>query len=947
MKSEDDEGRVAEELQGKRLICEASFSREEVDVWRQLTVSLHPHVWDLYPFLAAVSTVGTGVFQYEHGDFWSSFPGLDTPADQRDWGQRFKKFLEEHESLEAFRELPGLAYVAPILAHGGVPQYCLSDFFELLTRFGDPEQPSSDFIDFLREHQANMVNIDKPVQRFLLHGGEVAEEFVARCLALWQSSACGDGGGTHGLPKRVLDTFSKWYTEHRPTQRRPIRHLPKPEIRMRPGDLWVYLHLPRCDDHPEIGPNACWEISGKAWAVSRDHEIPLPFGNSWVVKCRGHEVILQGINNSDPALFFDPDSGKMIPNPRLRRLPERLWAVFRESTAIDPEPLHVESLPDWPDYVMAVFDLEGHLHLSVGEQKFEVRRPFFHCEQDPIVEGVTSEEGLPVFYAPPKIRWKGGANFSRSRFNRNEGNIDITLDQFQMWFDEPGQYEFILRGPFGQNIRKSFVLIPMLNLHIHPEVMWPNTPRLECDISADQVNILTSDGCPPPFTSHEPSFRFHVFFGETSKVLIANVPRLRWRVIMSSEEAYEWTTKAITSTTQDLEQADYPRFVCDMGQLAKEIDVFLIGKHGSIHPPQGQRSAISQRNTWAFDLRMVLDQVRQSGHAEEFEILVQSANGVQLYRGKVMTVRPKWDLQEFRAEWKKQDEKHVIRVTWREKGNVITGRWLILIPLWRPWEGAIQVHQLVEEEKMFFEWRPPDIRSGRYMVRAIYAPWGCEDWCKAQYVAEKIIDINMECMARTFKITGDSDTIIDSYFECLLAHWYRPQQVEHPPPAPLALTSDQIVKLLEYFELTNILVPLQIPRDGSGALSVFCLNPGATSDAVSSVQDLPDIWKRVLPSREIMSLRPGEKDKAFIHEVAFQYTVLHTAAKSVKQKNKRKYLAPPLQEWHRLLHKNKPPPDDVIFLCEKFTLFAGASSGPAVKKEYEELKRIYQRREAV
>jgi len=145
MKWEDDEGRVADELQGKRLICEASFSREDVDAWRQLAVSLHPQVWDLYPYLAAVSTVGTGVFQYEHGDFWSAFPGLDTPADQRDWGQRFKRFLEENESLEAFQELPGLAYVAPILAHGGVPQYCLSDFFELLTHFGDPEQPSLNY----------------------------------------------------------------------------------------------------------------------------------------------------------------------------------------------------------------------------------------------------------------------------------------------------------------------------------------------------------------------------------------------------------------------------------------------------------------------------------------------------------------------------------------------------------------------------------------------------------------------------------------------------------------------------------------------------------------------------------------------------------------------------------------------------------------------------------
>ena len=64
-----------------------------------------------------------------------------------------------------------------------------------------------------------------------------------------------------------------------------------------------------------------------------------------------------------------------------------------------------------------------------------------------------------------------------------------------------------------------------------------------------------------------------------------------------------------------------------------------------------------QRDVWAFDLRLVLDQVRQSGMAEEFEISVQTDNGAELYRGVVLTVRPEWDFQGFVRIWKKKTQR--------------------------------------------------------------------------------------------------------------------------------------------------------------------------------------------------------------------------------------------------------------------------------------------------
>jgi len=941
------EERLSRELQGKRLICEATFSPEEIDAWLQELLPQGILAWDRCPFLVAVTTVGTGIYQYKCGDLWDAFPGLDTTADRKQWGELFKRFLEKHETLEAFQNLGGLKYVAPILAHGGIPQYCLPDFFEVLTRYGDPEQSSSEFIEFICDKPNCMTNIDKPVQRFLLHGGEVAEEFVARSLALWQSREYGDGGGTHGLPNRVVKAFSKWYTKHKPMQHQHIRRLtkPRPEIRISPGDLWVYLHLPRCDDHPEIGPNACWKFNERSWAVSRNHKISLPFSDCWIVKCENREVNLQGISSSAPALFFDSSSGKLIPDPCLRRLPEHLWAVFSQSSVVEPEPVYREEISSWPGYVVAVFDLKGQKSLSIGGHWFEVRRPFFHVDRDPVVMGVTTKDGIPIFHSPPKIEWDGMVNLSLSRCGKDKVNIDVTSDALQIWFYEPGEYEFILRGPFGQNVRKRFVLIPGLKIRMQPEVMWPNIPRIKYAVYAEQVDIRTSDGQSPPFISHDPYICFYAVYGETQTDLIVNVPQLRWRVLISSEEASQWKTKPITLSVQDLERADYPRLACEIGQLAKKMNVSLIGKHGAINPPQGRCSNLSRQNTWAFDLRMVLDQVRQSGLAEEFDISVRTTDGIQLFCGSAMSARPKWDLKNFHAEWKKKNGEHVIHVTWKEGGIAITGRWLALIPLWRPWEEAIQIHKLDESERSQFIWRLSDIRPGRYVVQAIHAPWGVEDWTKAKHVKQEVIDVCKIYWKQVFSKKQCTLNSVENYTESLMAHWYRHELVRYPPSSPLALTFEQISNFLGYLNKINEIVALRIPKNISGALNIFYQNPNATTKAVSSkVPNISNIWRKVLPSQEIIFLIPKQNDKDFIREVAFQYTILNTAAKAVKQEYKKKYLSPPLKEWHQFLCKNKPPAGDVIFLCEKFDLFAGKE---CQRLKYKELKRIYRCEEVV
>ena len=117
----DIEEKLSKELQGKRLICEAAFSQEEIKAWLKTIIPQGINAWASRPTLAAVVTVGTGIYKYTGGNLWSAFPGFYSAIEQTQWGKRFKNFIENHESLEAFQNLEGLKYVTPILAHGGVP----------------------------------------------------------------------------------------------------------------------------------------------------------------------------------------------------------------------------------------------------------------------------------------------------------------------------------------------------------------------------------------------------------------------------------------------------------------------------------------------------------------------------------------------------------------------------------------------------------------------------------------------------------------------------------------------------------------------------------------------------------------------------------------------------------------------------------------------------------
>lgn len=204
------------------------------------------HVGRGYDLPFALYLVLEGIYHYHGGDYWTG------PRQALGLGHRFEPRVSDlfrgalhRVGLPTFSHIGGHAHIAPILAHAGIPNYCLDDFFALLDR-AEREATSVDVATLMAAWAADgfPVSIDRPVQRFLLYGGDIAEEFVGRCLALWRESNL----DPHllDLPDRVLGAYERWQARQGARQRaqREIVFAASPRLTLDPYGEGVAVSLP-------------------------------------------------------------------------------------------------------------------------------------------------------------------------------------------------------------------------------------------------------------------------------------------------------------------------------------------------------------------------------------------------------------------------------------------------------------------------------------------------------------------------------------------------------------------------------------------------------------------------------------------------------------------------------------------------------------------------------
>lgn len=295
--------------------------------------------------------------------------------------------------------------------------------------------------------------VDEPIRRYLLYGGEPAEEFLVRSVSLVHRAST-EGkvpdAADVSLPERVVKIFERWWTEY-------IQYEPKgadqpdekdtatgqrfraPTISLNPGmaEIVVYFHAQRYLASI-AGTSACLEVVGSISDSQRqtvnlrvyrstedlveteERDFPLPFpadryefslkSDSNVI----HRWEVAAMRSEAPYMAFDRRSGKLIKD---KELPKReTWFLVRQDFSLEPaDCILVEGgslYGQWKDYTLLELDLDQVDELQIVDdqgQRFLIpvsseKAPALDLIGGQRLEGVHSEGDNIYVGPPPRIR---------------------------------------------------------------------------------------------------------------------------------------------------------------------------------------------------------------------------------------------------------------------------------------------------------------------------------------------------------------------------------------------------------------------------------------------------------------------------------------------------------------------------------------------------------------
>ena len=333
------------------------------------------------------------------------------------WGKEFIEIIREF-GLPDFSDVGGYKYVTPIRLHGGIPAYSLPDFFKhILLPWTEKERylglNSRELIHRLENDKNLQIAVDSPVTNFLVHGGEVSEQFLKACrdMALaWKKEKTIPSAQTLKLPPYVVQAFKDYMTGRLTTPtgkrlRQPILLLEP----FSPSELYL-LELPR---QPVDIERASWSYEWELTAIpdddgeqivstegvrvrrvgydlfTQDKEISLELppsqveiafvarprarDNSEQTEILGHWTLqLTPTHETVPLLAFSPPKGHAVaigaPLP-----PRELWILLPRSAKLDfaGQPRKTENFPDlvgsWEDWKLEGWDLTHVKQVTVRE----------------------------------------------------------------------------------------------------------------------------------------------------------------------------------------------------------------------------------------------------------------------------------------------------------------------------------------------------------------------------------------------------------------------------------------------------------------------------------------------------------------------------------------------------------------------------------------------------
>lgn len=472
------ENRLAPQIRNVELIGEIPISKEELDeisqhfsrlFYKRSTDEVLNFIGRNYPATFLVFMVEQGIFGYHDGDFWSAYEQvLNRPIDSIAFGRLFERIIQRFGKPQ-FRDLQERArrYVDPILAHGGIPVYCLKDFFgNIVLNCAIREQllalEGEELVEEVIKHTTYTTNTDKPALNFLEYGGPTAANLLDRTrkmLLAWQQNQTLLSAEDAGLPAHLTQYFAEWTRENATLslEHGSRNRLKRPQLSLDPWGLGVFLDLPS-------QPVSALNVSDLYWKVEAGNyreeikartqrkgdqletrEITLRLNevseNIRVQFSQGsndYEWKISGYSPDHLILAFDPTTGH-IQNHILARETWLLYPQYLSLSVQAGEGRLLEILPDlpgeWSKLKLECWDLtqatcigliqntEVFREIYVRSQE-KIEKPAF--ENGKLISTDLEENPVPLYSgAPPTLRIPlGRTEDIRSELNRWQIKLD-------------------------------------------------------------------------------------------------------------------------------------------------------------------------------------------------------------------------------------------------------------------------------------------------------------------------------------------------------------------------------------------------------------------------------------------------------------------------------------------------------------------------------------------
>jgi len=713
--------------------------------------------------------VAHGVYKYAGGTYWS---GHAVKWMDRDLGGTGFERATECLGLETFANLldaeRAQRFVTPILAHGGIPKYCLDDFFDLLLKdLGAGSADANDLLTLWRTRKTRFQNIDRPVQRFLLNGGELAIDFVDRCIDLVREhgrSGTVLSAADAGLPSYVVKAFEQREDKEPKGRSRPATTAGRPVLRI---DPWAATGPEIV--LPGVGPS----LSGAAWHIHGDRPRRVPTSTessnalvgpaaAWTVELVDHTGTLRRSSfeglDPVPAVFFDPNTGVEINASSGLRLAS-VWVLLPDGVTVsatsmsedeqvlaEPDELP-EPTGEWSGYHLRAFDLAGvgslHLHAPTDDGPSTIR-VLAVAERPAIVDeplrAVATQDGLEVYSAPPVIRLPASASdrldqwrvrialsnqteplvVSAAEVADAEGILDLASLVPAETF---ASVDLVVQGPLGSDLRRSFQVVPGLEVTRPDRLLFPGDKSGGVSVSASSgltVDGHAGDGAKNlPMPDHGDQVAVTVADRSTSIEIRIRVPRLLWGVTGIADPVTELFAVTRILAADEVVDGSVTAIVVQTGLAAHPLQLSLDCPDGRRLQQSDEVKASGIDGRWVFDLGRFTDTIRVSDESQLAFTLHVGARPLTIAR-----VRASLEIGRIRATSRCADSFTSVRLEY-EEARPVKDRVARLWSLDRPWADPI-TEPIPDNQVGFAELHGYDrIPAGGYLVEvAIDDGWG-------------------------------------------------------------------------------------------------------------------------------------------------------------------------------------------------------------------------------